>query len=40
MKAALFGLLTGTSYTKREPARVSEPEFTIPRGEIHATAAD
>jgi fluoride ion exporter CrcB/FEX len=37
----VLGLVTGTSYTKREPARSGEPDFVIPRGgEIHATAAD
>jgi hypothetical protein len=36
----VLGLVTGTSYTKREPARVGEPEFAPRLGEIHATAAD
>ncbi len=36
----VLGLVTGTSYTREEPVQVSEPEFRIPRGEIHATAAD
>jgi nitric oxide reductase subunit B len=36
----VLGLVTGTSYTKEEPVRVVEPDFRIPRGEIHATAAD
>ncbi|HWW76570.1 MAG TPA: hypothetical protein VNZ44_14330, partial [Pyrinomonadaceae bacterium] len=36
----VLGLVTGTSYTKKESAEVGEHEFRIPRGEIHATAAD
>jgi nitric oxide reductase subunit B len=36
----VLGLVTGTSYTKREPVKVTEPDFVVPRGEIHATAAD
>jgi nitric oxide reductase subunit B len=37
----VLGLVTGTSYTKREPVEVGEPDFVLPRGgEIHATAAD
>lgn len=34
------GLVTGTSYTKEVPVKVGEPEFVIPRGGIHAIAAD
>jgi nitric oxide reductase subunit B len=36
----VLGLVTGTSYTKEEPIRVNEPDFVLPHGEIHATAAD
>jgi len=36
----VLGLVTGTSYTRKQPVKVSEPDFRIPRGEIHATAAD
>jgi hypothetical protein len=36
----VLGLVTGNSYTKEEPVKISEPAFVIPRGEIHATAAD
>jgi nitric oxide reductase subunit B len=36
----VLGLVTGTSYTKEEPFKVVEPDFNLPRGEIHATAAD
>jgi nitric oxide reductase subunit B len=36
----VLGLVTGTSYIKEEPVRVAEPDFVLPRGEIHATAAD
>ena len=36
----VLGLVTGTSYTKEEPVKVGEPDFGLPRGEIHATAAD
>jgi nitric oxide reductase subunit B len=36
----VLGLITGHSYTKAEPVRADEPLLTLPRGEIHATAAD
>jgi nitric oxide reductase subunit B len=36
----VLGLVTGTSYTKKEPVEVHEPDFRIPHAGIHATAAD